>query len=144
MLTYFHLECKPLHGVVGNKEFTMASIRVTRILKSKGVLSDTEIAAMTDTEGWAWIYARATPKQEKLPAICFTGFSDDEKNELIQSAKLANMRVVTHVSSVVAFLCSGPNAGPTKLKLANEFDIPILTRDQFLNLVETGELPAGN
>lgn len=100
-----------------------------------------EIDAMTDTEGWQWVYSHASPRKEKLPAICFTGFSPSEKTELSQLASGAGLRVVTGVSSVVSFLCAGANAGPVKLEHAHDYGIPIMSRAQFLHFLDTGEIP---
>ena len=60
----------------------MAGEKVTRILRAKSSFNPEEIAAMSDAEGWDWIYANAKPVKEKLTQVCFTGFSTGEKLEL--------------------------------------------------------------
>ena len=46
-----------------------------RIETSEGLKAPEEISAMTDAQGWDWIYANAKPKKEKLTQVCFTGFT---------------------------------------------------------------------
>ena len=96
---------------------------------------------MTDADGWQWVYSHASPRKEKLPAICFTGFEPGEKAELSYLAIGAGLRVVTGVSSVLSFLCTGANAGPVKLERAHDYGVPIMDRAQFLHFLETGEIP---
>lgn len=119
----------------------MASEKVTRILRAKSPFSPKEIAAMSDAQGWDWIYANAKPRKEKLSQVCFTGFSAGEKAELTSLALSANLEVVASVTKSLAFLCAGENAGPAKLEKAATQGNHILTREQFLHLLETGEVP---
>jgi len=120
----------------------MAGEKVTRILRAKSPLSNEEIAAMPDSQGWDWIYANAKPRKEKLTKVCFTGFSVVEKEELSQLAGNASLTVVGTVTKNLAFLCCGENAGPAKLQSAREKGCLVLTKDQFILLLETGELPS--
>lgn len=118
----------------------MASEKVTRILKAKSPFSVDEIAAMSDAQGWDWIYANAKPRKEKLTQVCFTGFSAADKAELTSLAHAANLEVVGSVTKNLAFLCAGENAGPAKLEKARDQDNHILSKAQFLHLLETGEV----
>ncbi len=118
----------------------MASEKVSRILKAKSPFSPSEISIMSDSEGWAWIYANAKPIKEKLTQVCFTGFSTADKEDLINLAKEANLEVVGSVTRNLAFLCAGENAGPKKLQKAKEQGVYILSKDQFVHLIETGEI----
>ncbi|WP_439114667.1 BRCT domain-containing protein [Hydrogenophaga sp.] len=118
----------------------MANEKVTRILKAKSPFSADQIAAMTDAVGWDWIYANAKPKKEKLTQVCFTGFAASEKAELSALAQAASLEIVGSVTKNLAFLCVGENAGPAKLEKAREQGNHILTKEQFLHLLETGEL----
>jgi BRCT domain type II-containing protein len=97
---------------------------------------------MSDAEGWDWIYANASPRREKLPSICFTGFGQAEKDELSTQAIAARFRIVPSVNGSLAFLCAGESAGPVKMARAKQFGITLLTRTQFEALLETGEIPA--
>lgn len=119
----------------------MPSEKLTRILKAKSPFSSEQIEAMTDAEGWDWVYAHASPRKEKLPEICFTGFSLTEKSELAERASNARFRVVVTITKTLSFLCVGENAGLVKVEKAKEHKVSILTRLQFENLLETGELP---
>jgi BRCT domain type II-containing protein len=47
---------------------------------------------------------------------------------------------VGSVTRNLAFLCAGENAGPKKLQKANEQGVYILSKDQFVHLIETGEI----
>ncbi len=119
----------------------MPSDKLTRILQAKSPLTMAQIEAMTEAEGWNWVYSHASPRKEKLPAVCFTGFSPTEKEELSKLATGAGLRVVSGVSSLLSFLCAGDNAGPVKLEKAQDYGIPIMTRAEFLHLLDTGEIP---
>ena len=119
----------------------MPSEMVTRILKATSLLTSAQIEAMTEAEAWKWVYSHASPRKEKLPGICFTGFSPTDKEELSKLATGAGLRVVSHVSSVLSLLCAGDNPGPVKLETARDYGIPIMTRAEFLNYLETGEIP---
>lgn len=118
----------------------MASEKVTRILKAKRPFSASEIAAMSDAQGWDWIYANAKPRKEKQTQVCFTGFSSTEKLALGALAQDARLEVVASVTKSLAFLCAGENAGPTKLEKAKAQGNHVLSKEQFLRLLETGEI----
>jgi hypothetical protein len=72
--------------------------KLTRILKAKSPFSPEEIEGMTEAEGWDWVYSHASPRKEKLPSICFTGFSQSDKDELSALATGARLRVVGSVN----------------------------------------------
>lgn len=118
----------------------MAGKKVTKILKAKSPFTAEEIAKLSDTQGWDWIYANAKPRKEKLTQICFTGFSIAEKVGLTELAIAANLEVVSSVTKGLAFLCIGENAGPAKLQRARDQGNHIMSREQFLHLLETGEV----
>lgn len=118
----------------------MPSEKLTRILKAKSPFSGEEIEAMSDAEGWDWVYANAKPKKEKRTQICFTGFSVTEKAALVEHAAQARLEVVGSVTKHLAFLCAGENAGPAKLQKAREQGTVVLTREDFMHLLETGEV----
>lgn len=118
----------------------MTSEKLTRILKSKSPFSAAEIEAMSDAQGWDWIYANAKPRKQKLTQVCFTGFSATEKAELTAMAEAAHLEVVASVTKNLAFLCAGENAGPAKLEKAKEQGTRVLTKEQFAHLLETGEV----
>lgn len=119
----------------------MTGKKVTRILKAKSPFSSQAIEEMSDAQGWDWIYANAKPRKEKLSQICFTGFSAAEKTTLTALAEAAKLEVVGSVTRNLAFLCFGENAGPAKLEKAKAQGNCILNREQFLHLLDTGEIP---
>lgn len=119
----------------------MPSEKLTRILRAKSPFTSQEIAEMAEADGWAWVYANASPRKERLPSVCFTGFGQGEKEELANLACAASFRVVSGVSKALSFLCAGDNAGPAKLAKAKEAGIVVLNRSEFLNLLDTGEIP---
>lgn len=118
----------------------MASEKVARILKAKSPFTSKQIDAMSDSEGWDWIYANAKPKKEKLTQICFTGFSATEKAKLAALAYEAKLEVVGSVTKNLAFLCVDENAGPAKVSKAQEQGVHVLDQTQFMHLLETGEI----
>ena len=122
----------------------MAGPKVTSILKSKSELSGDEIAQMTDAEGWAYIYKHFPPKTKRKKVdnqICFTGFSTKEKAALVQIATDNGLGVVSSVTKKLEFLVVGENAGPAKLKKAEEQGVPIMDVEQFDLFLREGELP---
>jgi len=120
----------------------MVSERVAMILRAKSDFSQEQIAKMTDREAWAWIYSQRPRKtQEKLNQICFTGFSASVKAELQEKAKQAQLQIVTRITKNLRYLCAGDNAGPAKMKEAIEKEVIIINKQQFLKIIETGELP---
>jgi len=120
----------------------MTSEKVARILRSKTNLSDEDIAALSDKDGWAIIYTTKSPKIEKIPnQICFTGFSPTEKNELAKEAQTYGLDVVHSVTKNLAFLVCGANAGPAKIAKAKGQQVIILSVDQLRQMYNTGEVP---
>ena len=119
----------------------MATEKLTRILKAKSPFTTEQIVSMTDAEGWDWVYGNASPHKEKLPSICFTGFSQTDKTHLTNLAEASRFRIVSAVSNSLAFLCAGENAGLAKMAKAKGFGISVMTRDEFLVFLETGEIP---
>ncbi|WP_367671488.1 hypothetical protein [Serratia symbiotica] len=73
--------------------------------------------------------------------ICFTGFKKADKDRLIERAKLAGMIVRSEVTVNLHLLCYGYNAGPKKMELARMKGTIVLNEDEFLSLIETGEIP---
>lgn len=120
----------------------MPSEKVARILRAKSNLSEEQIIAMTEREAWAWIYSQRPPKtEEKVDQICFTGFDQTVRALLESKAREAHLEVVKSVTKNLRYLCAGPNAGPVKLKKAEQQHVILMSLEQFENMVETGELP---
>jgi NAD-dependent DNA ligase len=75
--------------------------------------------------------------------VCFTGFEDCEKSRFIEIAKENGLFVRTSVSVGLNILCCGSTPGPAKIKKARTQGALILSSQQFLKLIETGEIPEG-
>ncbi len=122
----------------------MAGQRVAMILRSRTNLSDEQISQMSDAEGWQLIYTVKRPKSQALKKtnqICFTGFSPSEKDKLGQLAAADGLDVVKSVTHSLAYLVTGPNAGPAKLKKAREQNVVIMDEGQFAQFLHDGEIP---
>lgn len=114
------------------------------ILRSKTNLSDDQIAKLSDAEGWQLIYTLKPTKsklQKKTNQICFTGFATCEKERLGQLAAANGLDVVKAVSQSLAYLVTGPNAGPVKLRNAREFGVAIMNEEQFAKFLADGKMP---
>jgi NAD-dependent DNA ligase len=119
----------------------MPSEKLTRMLRSKSPFTPEQIDALTEAEGWDWVYANATPSKRRLSAVCFTGFTQAERDELAKRSADAQLAVATSVTKSLSFLCAGENAGPAKLEKARVQGVVIMNRAQFESLLETGEIP---
>lgn len=120
----------------------MASEKPTMILLSKSDMSKEEVSALSDAEAWKLIYSIRTVKaKETRLQVCFTGFGTSKKQELINSANANNFKVVSSVTKKLDFLCGGENAGPKKIEKAEAQGVQFLNEDQFIRLIETGEVP---
>ena len=69
------------------------------------------------------------------------GITNEMKEALWDKANSAGMRVVQSVTKNLAFLCKGDTPGPSKLKKAEKQNVVILNEQEFLLLLETGEIP---
>ena len=122
----------------------MPSEKLTRILMAKGPFSLDEITAMSEADGWHWVYKNrplATLKHKSLE-ICFTGFGVSERTQLEKLANIQGMAVRTSVTTSLKFLCVGENAGPSKVKRAQSQGVTLLNREQFMELISDGVLPS--
>lgn len=75
------------------------------------------------------------------PEILFTGFSSAPRLNLERKASRAGLHVCKSVTVNLAYLCTGPNAGPAKVVASRAAHVFILTEPQFNQMLETGELP---
>ncbi|MEZ4877719.1 MAG: BRCT domain-containing protein [Flavobacterium sp.] len=116
------------------------SEKLTRILRSNTTLSELDLNNLTERQGWEIVYS-LKPKAEPKIEICFTGFSPNEKSELTKFAEENNFHIAKSITVNLNFLCCGENAGPSKMKKAEEQNIILLNADEFRNLIETGEIP---
>ena len=75
------------------------------------------------------------------PEICFTGFKKEDKIRLAEQARTAGMFVRDSVTKQLVYLCCGYNAGPKKIEKSRHQGAIILNELQFIELLETGEIP---
>ena len=122
----------------------MPSEKLTRILLAKSPFSSDEIAAISEADGWRWVYENRplTEPRHKTFEICFTGFGASERTELEKLANIQGMTVRTSVTTSLKFLCAGENAGPSKVKRALSQGVTFLNREQFMELISDGVLPS--
>ena len=116
----------------------MVSDRLRAILLSKTDLSEVQISQMTESQGWALLYAGSTasrkPKDNRHQ-VCFTGFGSSEKDELGKLAEAAGYRVVTSVTKDLQILVAGSGAGPSKLEKAEQQGTKVLTKEDFYSML---------
>ena len=98
---------------------------------------------MSNEAGWAWVYSQGRPApRDHVPEVCFTGFSVGDKERLEALALDSRLKVVSSVTKKLLFLVAGENAGPAKLKKAQEQGTPVIDESRYLRFFEDGELPA--
>jgi BRCT domain type II-containing protein len=120
----------------------MATEKLARILRSKSAMSEAEIGALTDAEGWDWIYRNTAKPKPRSQQICFTGFNAPDAEELRTMAQGCGwLKVATTVTTTLTYLCTGDNPGPAKLEKARQVGSVLLSREQFIRLLADGELP---
>lgn len=121
----------------------MASSKPTMILKSKSDMTSEEIEVLTDAEAWKLIYSIRTVKaKDSRLQVCFTGFGTSKKEELSNLAHDNRFKVVASVTKKLDYLVGGENAGPKKIEKAESQGVQFLNEQQFVHLVETGEVPS--
>lgn len=120
----------------------MPSEKLIAILRAKSPFSTDEIAAMSDAEGWRWVYQNKPVKKDHLHEICFTGFTASERAGLETLAGSVGMTVKESVTTTLAYLCVGATPGPSKIKRARQQGVMFLNRAQFLELLSDGVLPS--
>ena len=118
----------------------LVSEKLRRILKSKTDLNDDQIALLDEGEGWAIVYSNQKKKQKKGPEVCFTGLSASEKIALEEISKANGLHVATSVTKNLMILVAGESAGPSKLKKAVDQGVSVMSKEDFLTFLETGEI----
>lgn len=72
--------------------------------------------------------------------IMFTGFPKARRAALEESCSKAGIKLRKTVSKKLFFVCAGPNAGPTKMRMAPAQGVAVLDEAEFIRLLETGEV----
>lgn len=84
------------------------------------------------------IAEKSVPKSDKLQGLSFvisgvfSRFSREEAREMIEQN---GGKVLSGISSKLNYLLAGENMGPSKLEKATELNIPILSEDDFLQMI---------
>ena len=119
----------------------MATDDVIRMLRSNGApYPDDLLKKMSNYECWQWMYANKpkkpkAPKQAPQRAVCFTGFTQARKQELMDIADHSGWRVVQTVGPTMSHLCTGEKPGPSKIEKANKMRASILAEVSFIALI---------
>ncbi|CDW95791.1 MULTISPECIES: NAD-dependent DNA ligase LigA [unclassified Thiomonas] len=124
---------------------TKISEKLERILYSKFGLTEEQIKTISESEGWALVYAASgnNKRNKRLTlSVCFTGFSSVEKENLENVARQNGVEVKSSVVNNLTFLVVGEKPGPAKLNKAHEMKIPVIDREGFNQFIETGEIPS--
>lgn len=123
----------------------MLSEKAIRILRKIGNFTEEQLETMSEAEAWHHIYAHDQAKsltpRARNPEVCFTGFTDDVKAVLIESAILAGFTVRDSVTKGLTVLVAGSNAGPTKLAKAEAQECTITDATGFLAYLEMRNAP---
>jgi NAD-dependent DNA ligase len=82
-------------------------------------------------------------KPKKSLEICFTGFPESEKAGLYESAEAYGLTVRKDVTKYLDILCCGDSPGPVKVRKATEKGCMILSLEELITMLETGEVPEG-
>ena len=121
----------------------MASEKPTMILLSKSDMSKEEIEVLSDAEAWRLIYSiRKVKVKDNRLQVCFTGFGSSKKEELTNLAHDNRIKVMAGVTKKLGYLVDGENAGPKKIEKAEAQGVQFLNEQQFVHLIETGEVPS--
>ena len=127
----------PMEDIVPQK-----SAKLLNALRSRTKLTSKEIELLTEREGWDIIYSLSNSNKKPLeekPAICFTGFTNDEKDLLVEIAIAHNFHVTQKVIKSLSLLVCGDEPGTVKLETAKEQQTTIITKKEFLDLIESGD-----
>lgn len=84
---------------------------------------------------------KGPPKSHHLADVCFTGFKSEDKKRLIDLSEQHGLIVRSSVTRALNYLCCGYNAGPKKIEKARSQGVVAVNEQQFLAMLETGELP---
>ncbi len=120
----------------------MPSEKLTAILRAKSPFSSEEIAAMSEADGWRWVYQYKPVQKVHCHEICFTGFNATERVELETLASHVGMTVKESVTKTLAYLCVGDTPGPSKIEKGKRQGVTFLNRAQFMELLSDGVLPS--
>ena len=108
--------------------------------KAKSLQNNYQIKARVEGAGKRMPSRDNWNNKEGKFEICFTGFSKEEKKELISFAKENDLFVRTSVTKDLGLLVCGKTAGWRKLETANKLNVPrVAGADGFYEFLESGE-----
>lgn len=128
------------HYIVGNCAAAGGAPRTFRKDRIFRYLDGCEAALATPFAGPPPKLSRTLP-QDSRPHILFTGFPAALRSELERQCSAAGLKVVKTVTQQLAFLCAGPNAGPSKVAKARTQGTFIVFEADLPELLESGVLP---
>lgn len=119
----------------------MITEKLVAILLSRTNLSKDEITRMSESDGWKTVRELDQQKsmarqQNKLPEVCITGFNQADKTRLSELATTAGFVVKDAVTKGLSLLIAGENAGPSKLRKAEEQKCPVTDEEGFIHFLE--------
>lgn len=123
-------------------ERRLKTFRQDRVLAVFSDLTDLEFADVsTFDEVAANLPSSPSLTSSKQLQIHFTGFKKADKDRLEKLAKHNDLTVMKGVTAKLAILCCGYNSSPQKKTEAFQKGALVLTEDQFVELLNTGEIP---
>ncbi len=115
-----------------------------KILMSKTDMLKEEIETLSVAEQWSIVYSlspsKSSIKNKSKSEVCFTGFGISKKEELELLAVENNFHIAKSVTKKLTYLVGGVNVGPKKLEKAEKVGATILTENEFIQLIKTGEI----
>ena len=117
----------------------MPSPKLIQILRSKSDLTDEQIIALTDEQGWKLVYEiesklKAEREANRKETVCFTGFNKADKTALEAAATERGMKPVGSVSKNLGYLVLGETPGESKITKAEGAGVKILQAHEWEQL----------
>lgn len=141
-LLYLQFYTETVHSLLGFERKLYAQWKSNNGPPVENGHDKEKISELSEAEAWKLIYSiRTTKAKDNRLQICFTGFGTSKKTELSNLALDNRFKVVSSVTQKLDFLCGGENAGPKKLEKAMLQGAQIISEEEFVNIIETGELP---
>jgi len=126
---------------IGKWRSTVVSEKLRRVLKKYEI---PEALNLSESEGWGLVRQREGASAQPKPStsICFSGFTQSDAEDHRKEAENFGFAVTKSVAKSTTYLCCGPlGAGPSKVKKAESQGAKLISEKEFLQILETGELP---
>lgn len=128
------------HYIVGNCAAAGGAPRTFRKDRISQYLAGCDSVLATPFSSPPPKLTRSAPDDSR-PQILFTGFGASLRADLEHQCGAAGLKVVKTVTQQLAFLCVGPNAGPSKVAKARLQGVFIVSEPDLPELLESGVLP---